>query len=107
MPESLAAPSAATTCTPPPAAHDATRATEAIMPYPRHSPSRIKQQSRHDVRGRTNGRATIAHPRVGTLTLDLERFLVPSAPGQQLVVYSAESDSRSHEALHLLAELTD
>ncbi|MFE2036213.1 hypothetical protein ACFXBB_23825 [Streptomyces scopuliridis] len=63
--------------------------------------------ARHDVRGRTNGRATIAHPRVGTLTLDLERFLVPSAPGQQLVVYSAESDSRSHEALYLLAELTD
>ncbi|MEU5591955.1 helix-turn-helix transcriptional regulator [Streptomyces sp. NPDC020298] len=60
--------------------------------------------ARHDVRGRTNGRATIVHPRAGTLTLDLERFLVPSAPGQQLVVYSAESGSRSYEALRLLAE---
>ncbi|MEV8393579.1 MULTISPECIES: helix-turn-helix transcriptional regulator [unclassified Streptomyces] len=38
--------------------------------------------ARHDVRGRTNGRATITHPRVGTLTLDLERLLVPSTPGQ-------------------------
>ncbi|WP_211127187.1 helix-turn-helix domain-containing protein [Streptomyces yatensis] len=63
--------------------------------------------ARHDVRGRTNGRATIAHPLVGILTLDFERLLVPSAPGQQLVAYSAESDSRSHEALRLLAELAD
>ncbi|MFD7288767.1 hypothetical protein [Streptomyces sp. NPDC059863] len=51
--------------------------------------------ARHDVRGRTNGRATITHPRGGTLTLDLERLLVPSTPGQQLVVYSAEPDSRT------------
>ncbi|CDR06867.1 helix-turn-helix domain-containing protein [Streptomyces iranensis] len=63
--------------------------------------------ARHDVGGRTHGRVTIAHPRVGTLTLDLERFPVPSAPGQQLVVYSAEADSRSHEALRLLAESAD
>ncbi|MGW3431403.1 helix-turn-helix domain-containing protein [Streptomyces melanosporofaciens] len=63
--------------------------------------------ARHDVRGRTNGRATIAHPRVGPLTLELERFLVPSAPGRQLVVYSAEPDSPSHEALRLLAETAD
>ncbi|MGW6604606.1 MmyB family transcriptional regulator [Streptomyces sp. NPDC055036] len=49
----------------------------------------------------------MTHPRVGTLTLDLERLLVPSTPGQQLVVYSTEPDSRSHEALRLLAELAD
>jgi len=61
--------------------------------------------ARHDVRGRTNGRLTIAHPQVGTLVLDFERLLVPSAPGQQLVVYSAEPGSRSDEALRLLAAL--
>ncbi|WP_413104543.1 hypothetical protein [Streptomyces sp. Inha503] len=67
----------------------------------------VRLWARHDVGGRTLGRVTIAHPRAGTLTLDLERFPVPSAPGQQLVVYSAEAGSRSHETLHLLAESAD
>ncbi|GAA2510887.1 helix-turn-helix transcriptional regulator [Winogradskya humida] len=59
--------------------------------------------ARHDVHGCTNGTLTLAHPQVGTLTLTFERLLVPSAPGQQLVVYSAEPRSRSEEALSLLA----
>ncbi|WP_413805595.1 hypothetical protein [Streptomyces sp. OE57] len=42
----------------------------------------VRLWARHDVGSRTHGRVTIAHPRAGTLTLDLERFPVPSAPGQ-------------------------
>ncbi len=61
--------------------------------------------ARHDVRGRTNGRLRIDHPQVRTLLLDFERLLVPSAPGQQLVMYSAEPGSPSERALHLLAAL--
>lgn len=44
-PGSLAAPSAATTSAPPPAAHEAAKATEAVMPHPRRSLSQIAQQS--------------------------------------------------------------
>ena len=62
--------------------------------------------ARHDVRGRTNGRLTINHPQVGVVVLTYERLIVPSAPDQQLVVYSAEPGSRSEEALRLLAALT-
>ncbi|RDD85161.1 helix-turn-helix domain-containing protein [Streptomyces parvulus] len=60
--------------------------------------------AQHVVGGSTNGRVRVAHPRVGTLTLDFERFSIPSAPEQQLVVYSAESGGTSYDALRRLAE---
>ncbi|MFE4055276.1 helix-turn-helix domain-containing protein [Streptomyces sp. NPDC059096] len=81
--------------------------TELVGELSARSESFRRLWARHDVRGRTEGRTTIAHPRVGTLTLDLERFLVSSAPDQHLVVYSAEPDSRSSEALRQLAEPAD
>jgi transcriptional regulator with XRE-family HTH domain len=58
--------------------------------------------ARHDVRGRTNGTLRFEHPRAGALILGYERLVVPSAPGQQLVVYSAEPGSWSARALTLL-----
>lgn len=62
--------------------------------------------ARHDIRQKTHETKRFQHPQVGELTLDYESLTVNSAPGQQLVVYQAESDSPSEEALALLGSLT-
>ena len=61
-------------------------------------------QQQH-VRGKTRDPKTFHHPDVGTLVLLTQTFDVPSAPGQQLVVYSAEPSSQSAQALSLLGTL--
>ncbi|MES5820190.1 helix-turn-helix transcriptional regulator [Streptomyces sp. RG80] len=62
--------------------------------------------ARHDIRRKTHETKRFRHPLVGELTLDYESLTVNSAPGQQLVVYQAESGSPSEEALALLGSLT-
>ncbi|NNN29725.1 helix-turn-helix domain-containing protein [Streptomyces sp. S3(2020)] len=62
--------------------------------------------ARHDIRQKTHETKRFRHPLVGELTLDYESLTVNSAPGQQLVVYQAESGSPSEEALALLGSLT-
>jgi transcriptional regulator with XRE-family HTH domain len=44
---------------------------------------------------------TIAHPEVGTLTLDCESLSIPDS-GQTVIVYSAEPGTPAHEQLELL-----
>ncbi|MEU6021828.1 transcriptional regulator [Micromonospora sp. NPDC047134] len=60
---------------------------------------------RHDVQGKTHGAKTLRHGAVGELTLSYHAFEVREAPGQQLIVYRAQPDSRSAEALRLLGTL--
>ncbi len=59
----------------------------------------------HGVVKRMNGRKTFNHPEVGEIELDWERLTVPGAPGQVLMVYSAEPGTRGATALTLLATL--
>jgi transcriptional regulator with XRE-family HTH domain len=53
----------------------------------------------HDVRQYRTGTQTFHHPLVGELTLTYEGLEVLADPGQTIVVYSAELDSPSQEAL--------
>ncbi|HEX6354142.1 helix-turn-helix transcriptional regulator [Actinophytocola sp.] len=62
--------------------------------------------ARHDIKQKTHETKRFRHPLVGELTLTYEALTVNSAPDQQLVVYQAEPDSPSAEALSLLGSLT-
>lgn len=57
------------------------------------------------VRGKTRDPKTFQHHHVGELTLLTQTFDVRGAPGQQLVVYQAEPESPSAQALNLLGTL--
>ena len=57
----------------------------------------------HDVRVHRTGIKRIHHPIVGDLHLPYEVLDLPADPGQALVVYTADPDTPSHDALRLLA----
>ena len=57
----------------------------------------------HDVRHHHTGTKHLHHPVVGDLHLTFEAMSLPADPGLTLVVYNAEPDSPSHDALKLLA----
>ena len=61
--------------------------------------------ARHDVHGKTSAPKLFHHSDVGPLTLTYQSFTVNGAPGQELVVYHAEPDSASAQALALLGSL--
>ncbi|MGW1057843.1 helix-turn-helix transcriptional regulator [Micromonospora rubida] len=61
---------------------------------------------RNDVRGKTHEAKTFRHNAVGDLTLSYHAFDVRGAADQQLIVYQAEPNSRSAEALKLLGLLS-
>jgi transcriptional regulator with XRE-family HTH domain len=69
------------------------------------SPEFRRLWDRNDVRGKTHEAKTFRHSEVGELTLTYHAFDVRSAPGQQLIVYRAESCSPSAQALRLLGTL--
>ncbi|MER5934664.1 helix-turn-helix transcriptional regulator [Streptomyces sp. NPDC002054] len=56
----------------------------------------------HDVLEYTHGTKQYRHPLVGELTLDYESLTLPDDPDQALYLYTAEPDSPSAHALHLL-----
>lgn len=60
----------------------------------------------HNVRIHTTGVKLIHHPLVGDLELPFESLPLAADPGQNLLVYTAERDSPSHDALNLLASWT-
>ena len=70
-----------------------------------HSPLFRRLWEEHGVVKRMSGRKTFDHPEVGVVELDWERLTVPSAGGQVLMVYSAESGTPAATALTLLATL--
>jgi transcriptional regulator with XRE-family HTH domain len=57
----------------------------------------------HDVKEKTHGLKQLRHPLVGDLTLSFETFTLPDERELSLTTYHAEPDSRSAEALRLLA----
>lgn len=57
----------------------------------------------HDVKEKTHGLKRLRHPLVGDLTLSFETFTLPDEHELSLTTYHAEPDSRSAEALRLLA----
>jgi len=60
----------------------------------------------HDVKLHRSGTKRFHHPLVGDLTLDFESLDLPGDPGQTLLVYTAEPNSPSQQALNLLASWT-
>jgi transcriptional regulator with XRE-family HTH domain len=60
----------------------------------------------HNVKFHRTGVKTLHHPLVGDLTLRYEALELPGDGGQRILVYTAEPDSRSQEALDLLASWT-
>ena len=60
----------------------------------------------HNVKLHRTGVKRFHHPDVGDLTLDFESLDLPGDPGQTLLVYTAEPNSPSQQALNLLASWT-
>jgi transcriptional regulator with XRE-family HTH domain len=57
----------------------------------------------HNVKFHRTGVKRFHHPVVGDLTLTFEALELPADTGQQMLVYTAEPNSPSHQALNLLA----
>jgi transcriptional regulator with XRE-family HTH domain len=57
----------------------------------------------HDVRVHRNGVKHFRHPVVGDLKLSYEAMNLAADPGLQIIAYSAEAGTSSHDALKLLA----
>ncbi|KOT95009.1 XRE family transcriptional regulator [Streptomyces sp. NRRL F-5755] len=57
----------------------------------------------HRVATRNVGTKTLRHPVVGDLTLDWDTLTASTDPDQQLVIWTAEAGSPSHDALRVLA----
>jgi transcriptional regulator with XRE-family HTH domain len=60
----------------------------------------------HDVKLHRSGTKRVHHPLVGDMTVDFESLDLPGDPGQTLLVYTAEPNSPSQQALNLLASWT-
>ncbi|WP_311259182.1 helix-turn-helix transcriptional regulator [Microbacterium sp. WCS2018Hpa-9] len=61
----------------------------------------------HDVREHRTGLKTVHHPIVGDLELTFQAMDLASDRGLQMIVFSAQPGSATHERLQLLANLTE
>ncbi|MFJ3219630.1 helix-turn-helix transcriptional regulator [Kitasatospora sp. NPDC086801] len=84
---------------------DDPRLRELVRVLTEHSADFTRLWNTHAVRGKTLDAKHFLHPDVGPLTLTYQAFDVRDAPGQQLVVYQAESGSPGAQALDLLGSL--
>jgi transcriptional regulator with XRE-family HTH domain len=57
----------------------------------------------HNVRIHTSGTKLLHHPVVGDLDLPFESVPLPADPSQSMLIYTAEPESATQDALHLLA----
>ncbi len=60
----------------------------------------------HNVRLHRTGTKRLHHPAVGQLDFTFEAMELPADPGLTLIVYTAEADSPTQDALNLLASWT-
>jgi transcriptional regulator with XRE-family HTH domain len=65
-----------------------------------------KLWARHDVKPKRSGRSRIDHPQVGPLDLGYEKLPIADADRLTLVLYHAEPNSKSAQAVSLLASTT-
>ncbi|WP_369394741.1 helix-turn-helix domain-containing protein [Streptomyces sp. CG1] len=86
---------------------DDPRVAQVIGELSLRSPAFADLWARYDVRPCTSDDKPLWHPRVGEMYLHYEAFTVASAPGQRLLVYSAEPGTPSADALVLLRALAD
>lgn len=59
----------------------------------------------HHVAVRTRGSKVLRHPATGDLALDWDALACAHDPDQQLVVWTAEPGTPSHDGLRILASL--
>ncbi|MFI2761762.1 helix-turn-helix transcriptional regulator [Streptomyces echinatus] len=81
------------------------RLRELVRTLTDHSADFTRLWKAHAVRGKSQDAKHLLHPDVGPLTLTYQAFDVRDAPGQQLVIYQAESGSSSAQTLDLLGSL--
>ncbi|MGF1427204.1 helix-turn-helix domain-containing protein [Kitasatospora sp. LaBMicrA B282] len=86
---------------------DDPRVTQVIGELSLRSPAFADLWARYDVRPCTSDDKPLWHPQVGDLAVHYEAFTVTSAPGQRLLVYSAEPGTPSADALVLLRTLAE
>ncbi|MFE2164642.1 helix-turn-helix transcriptional regulator [Streptomyces sp. NPDC059447] len=84
---------------------DQARLGELIDVLTRRSTDFAQLWNTHTVHGKTRAAKHFHHPDVGPLHLTYHAFDVREAPGQQLIVYHAEPDSPSADALMLLGSV--
>jgi transcriptional regulator with XRE-family HTH domain len=84
---------------------DSPRLRELVRELTEHSADFSRLWDTHAVRGKSLDAKHLLHPDVGPLTLTYQSFDVRDAPGQQLVVYQAEPNGPSAQALDLLGSL--
>jgi len=60
---------------------------------------------RHEVRGKMSEAKHFVHPDAGDFTVDVQVFDIREAPGQQLIVYTAEPGTAAVDAFRLLGAL--
>ncbi|MGW7386429.1 helix-turn-helix domain-containing protein [Streptomyces sp. NPDC054794] len=86
---------------------DDPRVAQVIGELCLHSPAFADLWARYEVRPCTSDDKPLWHSQVGEMYLHYESFTVASAPGQRLLVYSAEPGTPSADALVLLRTLAD
>lgn len=79
---------------------------ELVASLEAQSPEFRTWWAEHGVHQRTHGAKRLHHPLVGEFGLAYETFHLPGDPDQTLFVFTAEPDSRSQDALALLASWT-
>lgn len=84
---------------------DDLRVHEVVGELAVQSPAFAALWAEYEVRPRTLEDKAFHHPDVGDLYLHYQAFSVADAPGQQLLVYTADAGSPSHDALVLLARM--
>ncbi|MFE7034034.1 helix-turn-helix domain-containing protein [Streptomyces sp. NPDC057621] len=80
--------------------------TELIRDLRSKSAEFATRWARHDVHVRSHGTRRIEHPLFGSLTLPFESTPLVADPGHTLLMYTADTGSPSHDALHLMASWT-
>ncbi|GAA1221183.1 helix-turn-helix domain-containing protein [Pseudonocardia alaniniphila] len=87
------------------AAPDDPRVRAVLTELLEHSPEFRDLWSSHDARGKALDTKVLHHADVGVMKLSMKTFDVRAAPGQELVVYDAEPESRSAQGLLLLGTI--